>query len=260
MFDKSQPPPASPKPEALGARLRRERERRGVDLQAVAHATKVNASVFAEMENGNFSKWPPGIFGRSFMRAYAEAVGLDADAILAEFLAVAPDGEPPPPRRKAARGPDLPPVTFTLTPPALSPAEMALQDQEAALERALRLTLDEPDAAAPVRWQSWAGRERLLSLVVDVLFLGIVGAAAWFLSGPPLVGPAVAAAAVVYYGASTVVFGCSATLWFFTHRRATSSSGGAFVLRSERVGGHAPEALTALRFPVHRFWRRGGQA
>ena len=37
------------------------------------------------------SRWPSGIFRRAFIRAYAEAIGLDADAVSKEFMERYPD-------------------------------------------------------------------------------------------------------------------------------------------------------------------------
>jgi transcriptional regulator with XRE-family HTH domain len=87
----------------FGPRLRRERERKHISIDAIAAATKIKASLFEQLERGDASKWPSGIFGRSFLRAYAEAIGLDPDATVREFLAVFPDPaarlEPSPARR-----------------------------------------------------------------------------------------------------------------------------------------------------------------
>jgi hypothetical protein len=73
------------------ARLRNERERRQIPLSSISANTKISASLFAALERGDLSRWPSGIFRRSFVRAYAEAIGLDADEIIREFLAEFPD-------------------------------------------------------------------------------------------------------------------------------------------------------------------------
>jgi transcriptional regulator with XRE-family HTH domain len=80
----------------FGPRLRGERERKHISIDAIAAATKIKGSVFEQLERGDTSKWPPGIFGRSHLRAYAEAIGLDPDATLREFLEVFPDPTAPP--------------------------------------------------------------------------------------------------------------------------------------------------------------------
>jgi transcriptional regulator with XRE-family HTH domain len=75
----------------FGPRLRRERERKRISIDAIAATTKIKASLFEQLERDDISRWPSGIFGRSFLRAYADAIGLDPDATVREFLAVFPD-------------------------------------------------------------------------------------------------------------------------------------------------------------------------
>jgi transcriptional regulator with XRE-family HTH domain len=75
----------------FGLRLRQERERKRISIDSIAAGTKIKASVFEQLERGDTSRWPPGIFRRSYLRAYATAVGLDPDATIREFLAVFPD-------------------------------------------------------------------------------------------------------------------------------------------------------------------------
>jgi len=46
----------------FGARLRRERERKHISIDTVAAATKIKASLFEQLERGDTSRWPAGIF------------------------------------------------------------------------------------------------------------------------------------------------------------------------------------------------------
>jgi len=78
---------------AFGAALRRERERRTLSLDAIAEQTKVSAGLLGGLERGDLTRWPAGIFRRAFVRAYAEAVGLDATEVLREFVRLFPDTE-----------------------------------------------------------------------------------------------------------------------------------------------------------------------
>ena len=82
--------------ESLCARLRRERERRQIGLSSISANTKISASLFEALERGDVSRWPSGIFRRSFIRAYATAIGLDPDATAREFLDQFPDPLDPP--------------------------------------------------------------------------------------------------------------------------------------------------------------------
>jgi transcriptional regulator with XRE-family HTH domain len=108
---------ATPSPaESLGARLRRERERRHIALSSISANTKISAGLFESLERGDVSRWPSGIYRRSFIRAYADAIGLDADATAREFLEQFPDPlEPPAPVEPPAGPPSM-------VPPAVPPA------------------------------------------------------------------------------------------------------------------------------------------
>ncbi len=74
-----------PDRDQFGPRLRRERERRRISLERIAEATNVSADLWEAMERNDFSRWPSGIFARAFVRDYARALGLDADAVVNEF-------------------------------------------------------------------------------------------------------------------------------------------------------------------------------
>lgn len=70
----------------FGAMLRSRRERRGLSLALIADRTKVSASMFAALEDGDLSKWPHGrLYRRSFVRQYVEAVGLPVEDTMADF-------------------------------------------------------------------------------------------------------------------------------------------------------------------------------
>jgi transcriptional regulator with XRE-family HTH domain len=75
----------------FGARLRHERERRGITLASIAATTKIAPPLLVALERGDISRWPGGIYRRSFIKAYAEAVGLDAAVLTREFLESFPD-------------------------------------------------------------------------------------------------------------------------------------------------------------------------
>lgn len=98
--------------ESLCVRLRRERERRQIALASISANTKISASLFEALERGDVSRWPSGIYRRSFIRSYADAIGLDADTIAREFLQQFPDPLEPP----AAVEP--PAATPLIVPPA----------------------------------------------------------------------------------------------------------------------------------------------
>lgn len=78
-------------PDSLGARLRQRREEHGIDLIAIAAQTKIKVSLLEGLERDDVSHWPSGIFRRAYIRAYAQAIGLDPDAAVREFLQVHSD-------------------------------------------------------------------------------------------------------------------------------------------------------------------------
>ena len=70
----------------FGAALRTAREAKGVSLAEIAESTKISTSVLAALERNDVSDLPGGIFWRSFVRSYAQAVGLDPEATVQAFL------------------------------------------------------------------------------------------------------------------------------------------------------------------------------
>jgi transcriptional regulator with XRE-family HTH domain len=93
--------------ESFGARLRRERERRQIALPSIAANTKISLGLLQALERDDLSRWPSGIFRRAFIRAYAEAAGLDPGVITHEFLERYPDASGDSPREQASRGTPL---------------------------------------------------------------------------------------------------------------------------------------------------------
>ena len=77
--------------DSFGARLRAERERKRIALKAIAQSTKISVALLQALERDDASRWPSGIFRRAFIRAYAEAIGLDPGPIVREFLERFPD-------------------------------------------------------------------------------------------------------------------------------------------------------------------------
>src|SRR5437867_10779799 len=74
----------------FGGRLREARERRGMSLRQIANATKISVAVLEALERNDVSRLPGGIFGRSFVRAYATELGLDPEEAIRDFLAQLP--------------------------------------------------------------------------------------------------------------------------------------------------------------------------
>ena len=76
---------------SLGSRLREHRLRQQVDLRAIAAETKISEWLLEALERDDISRWPSGIFRRAFLRAYAQAINLNPDEVVREFLECYPD-------------------------------------------------------------------------------------------------------------------------------------------------------------------------
>jgi len=148
--------------DSFGTRLRRERERRQIALSSISANTKISVSLFEALERGDVSRWPVGIYRRSFIRAYATGVGLDADEVAREFLERYPDPSEPPP---------VDPPTGTSAPTSSRPPDAKL-----------RLTL--ADTSAPFtcgqllagmrrRWAAVGCDAAVVLAVAAALFLGL---------------------------------------------------------------------------------------
>ncbi len=86
-----------------GARLRRARLRRGLDLEEIATRTKVNSSYLDCLEEERFADLPPRVYVRGFVMAFAACVGLDSTVVAASYMRRY-DAEHPRQRRRFSRG------------------------------------------------------------------------------------------------------------------------------------------------------------
>jgi hypothetical protein len=77
--------------QAFVAQLKAARERRGISLQAIAEITKVNEGLFADLERCDVSRWPMGIYRRSFFRDYADMIGVPGESTVSEFARLFPE-------------------------------------------------------------------------------------------------------------------------------------------------------------------------
>jgi cytoskeleton protein RodZ len=81
--------------ESFGARLRRERERRGITLEEITSSTKIGTRMLRALEEEHFEQLPGGIFNKGFVRAYARHLGLDEDQAVADYLTASGEAQPP---------------------------------------------------------------------------------------------------------------------------------------------------------------------
>jgi transcriptional regulator with XRE-family HTH domain len=174
----------------FGAWLRDERERAGVSLEAIAAQTKVARSLLEALERNDVSRWPAGIFRRSFVRSYAKLVGLDPDQTVALFLQAFPD--------HAAAG-----SAKGISGAAARAASLAVSRPEASP----RLTL----APEVVHWQELVARggaalTDLMAPVTLALPSGLFGGLSMF-------WVVLAVVAVLYLTVGTLVLGTTPGLW-----------------------------------------------
>jgi hypothetical protein len=132
---------------SFGARLRQQREERQVALEDISANTKIKVSLLEGLEGDDLSRWPQGIFRRAYIRAYAQAIGLEPDALLQQFLAVYP--EPPEEQPLVApESPKRPPTRLRfLLNAAFGAARQAATDAREGLDHVTRVT---PEYVEPV--------------------------------------------------------------------------------------------------------------
>ena len=160
---------------AFCARLKAAREQKGVALEEIAAATKVARSLLKGLEENDLSRWPQGIYRRSYLRDYLRAVDLPEQSIVAEFVRLFPDGEAP-----CLELPDIPEPE---EPCALS---MTLAD-------------DAPERRA-------RSRKHLLAAALDLAAVAALSGLAWWLMRTDVWASA-AAVALGYYSAGTATLG-----------------------------------------------------
>jgi hypothetical protein len=78
---------------SVGAALREVRETRMLSLEQVAAATRVRPSYITAIEDFDLAALPSRPFTIGYVRAYAQALRLDAEAVVSRFKAEAPDIE-----------------------------------------------------------------------------------------------------------------------------------------------------------------------
>jgi transcriptional regulator with XRE-family HTH domain len=155
--------------ESFGRRLRLERERRQIALSSIAENTKISIALFEELERDDASHWPSGIFRRSFIRTYAQAIGIDADATAREFLERFPD-------------PNDPDVALQLAPEAVTTLAVPATPSAVGPASTLRLTL-ETDGAFARDEVFRTIRDRVAAVACDTACVSVIGLAVSMAAG-----------------------------------------------------------------------------
>jgi transcriptional regulator with XRE-family HTH domain len=218
-------------PDSLGARLRAERERRNISIASIAESTKILGALLEGMEQDDVSRWPTGLYRRAFIRAYSQAIGLDPEPVVREFIERFPDPEDVPAPPQAAVAPAAPAVRTG---------------------RGLRLTL------ADHRW-SFAPldlideiRRRVSAVALDAFVLGVVSLTLFLVLGSfwaPL-----AVTAVVYYVGSILVLGNTPGIFVFGPRSRNNANLTLWSQGAERLAGRIREIfhLPERKEPIER--------
>ena len=162
---------------AFCARLKAAREQKGVALEEIAAATKVARSLLKGLEENDLSRWPQGIYRRSYLRGYLRAVDLPEHTIVAEFVRLFPDGEAP----------------------CLEPSDAPVSIEPCAL--AMTLADDTPERRA-------RSRKQLQAAALDLGVVVILSAVAWWFMRADVWASA-AIIALGYYSAGTATLGRS---------------------------------------------------
>lgn len=71
--------------DSLGAYLREEREQQNVSLQNISAATKIQIKFLQALEDDEYDHLPPSPFVVGFLRAYAQFLSLDPEAIVTTY-------------------------------------------------------------------------------------------------------------------------------------------------------------------------------
>lgn len=101
--------PAAPGPasgESFGHYLARERELRGISLAQIAEQTRIGAANLKALEGDDRARLPARVFVLGYIRAYAQAIGLNADEAVLRFEEQSAQAAPaaPGPRRRSRTG------------------------------------------------------------------------------------------------------------------------------------------------------------
>ncbi len=83
--------------ETVGSWLKSVREERGLPLEAISEATKINLLFLAALEQDRFDRLPGGMFPRAMVRVYARALGASEQTALEIYARQFPPPLAPPP-------------------------------------------------------------------------------------------------------------------------------------------------------------------
>jgi cytoskeletal protein RodZ len=85
---------------AFGRWLKQERELRAMAREEIAAATKLAPAVVEALESGEEGRMPPRAYVVGYLRAYAGAVGVEADEVVLRWQEAAGEAPESPARRR----------------------------------------------------------------------------------------------------------------------------------------------------------------
>jgi cytoskeletal protein RodZ len=116
-------------PQAIGDALREARMRQKIDITEIEAKTKIRAKYLRAMENEEFDLLPGSTFAKSFLRTYADALGLDSHRLVEEYRAQyepRDEGDLPPLAGQAGRRPGRERARHSNRPPGRAIAILGL--------------------------------------------------------------------------------------------------------------------------------------
>ena len=134
---------------------------------------KIQRSLLADLERNDISRWPPGIYGRAYVRQYAKLVGLPPEAVLEQFRDLSPEPRPRAQFWGATAADSLEPE---------DPSELRLTLEDAESVRRSRAASRVVDVAGNVGFVLAVGG--VLALTTGLAFWTVTGvvALAWYLA------------------------------------------------------------------------------
>ena len=131
---------------SIGQKLRQERERLGIPVSEIARETRISARYLEAIEAEDTRTLPQDFFYRSFVRQYAEYLGISADEITVTLRRELPV--------EALLPLPSPPVRASIMPVPVQPSIIPLQQEPPAVFRTPALIFEE--ARTSKRWLALA--------------------------------------------------------------------------------------------------------
>ena len=78
----------------IGNKLKNAREAKGLSIEDIEKATKIQSRYLTAIENNEFDKLPGDFYVRAFIRQYAQVVGLDGKELLSDYHEDVPEAKP----------------------------------------------------------------------------------------------------------------------------------------------------------------------